>query len=111
MRRSDGYGYEWDALLLGGPADGCVDITIVVNGETPPKFIKRVVDGKEMSRETLGQKLIEYLTSRSMDEKQRVAAYGLKEITQDQMCLYEYLETVTMKEFRSKYEASPKASQ
>ena len=28
MKGDEGYGYEWDAMLKGGPADGCLDIAI-----------------------------------------------------------------------------------
>ena len=103
----EGYGYEWDAMLLGGPADGCLDRTIVINGETPPKILKRIVDGGEMKRETLGEKIIEYMTNKSIDEDQRVAVYKLREaLGCNEKCWYDYLETVPMSAFRDKYETT-----
>lgn len=102
----EGYGYEWDALLIGGPADGCLDRVIEINSEKPPDILKRVVDGNEMRRETLGEKLIEYLTNSQIDDNQRVAVYRLREIVEDEKCLYDYLETIDMKLFRTKYEVS-----
>ena len=102
MDMNEGHGYEWDAVLKGGPADGCVDRVIEMEGESPPKILKRIVDGEEMSRESLGEKIIEYLTEGELDGEQRVAVYELKGETEDR-CMYDYLETVTMSKFREKY--------
>lgn len=104
-RDQEGYGYEWDAMLIGGPADGCLDRAIEINGDTPPEILKRIVDGNEMKRETLGEKLIEYLTDDQLDGNQRVAVYRLREIIDnDEKCLYDYVETIEMSQFRLKYE-------
>lgn len=100
---SDGYGYEWDAQLTGGPADGCLDIVIKINGAEPPEFITKIVDGNEMKRETLGEKIIEYLTKKTLDGNQKVAVYKLREIIEDK-CFYDYLETIKMNKYRLKYE-------
>lgn len=99
-----GYGYEWDALLSGGPADGCLDIVIEINGSEPPKFLKRIVDGQEMQRESLGEKLIEYLTRKTLDGNQKVAVYRLRETSKEQRCFYDYVETIKMSDYRLKYE-------
>lgn len=105
MKKQEGYGYEWDAKLFGGPADGCVDRVIEINGENPPDILKRIVDGKEMIRESLGEKLIEYLTSDQIDSNQKVAVYKLRNMTEDEdTCLYDYVETIKMSAFREKYE-------
>jgi len=105
-QRSEGYGYEWDAKLYGGPADGCIDIVIQINGKTPPEYIKRILDGQEIERESIGEKLIEYLTQNSLDENQRVAVYKLREFEeQEDTCCYEYIETLIFKEYRIKYES------
>ena len=69
----DGYGYEWDAMLTGGPADGCLDRAISINSNEPPKYLRRLVNGEELHRESLSEKLID-------------------------------METVTMEQFRKKYE-------
>jgi hypothetical protein len=104
MTKEEGYGYEWDALLIGGPADGCLDRAIEINGNTPPKTLLRIADGQEMNRESLGEKLIEYLTKSQIDGNQRVAVYRLREISpDDERCLYDYLETIKMSDFRLKY--------
>jgi hypothetical protein len=104
--KSEGYGYEWDAKLYGGPADGCVDIVIQINGKEPPKYIKRILDGQEIERESIGEKLIEYLTQNNLDENQRVAVYKLKEFLEDEdSCTYDYVETLIFKEYRIKYES------
>lgn len=103
MRR-DGYGYEWDAMLSGGPADGCLDRVISLNGNNPPKYMFRLVDGNEMNRETLGEKLILHLAKKSMDSAQRVAVYALKNHFGEETCLYQYLESTTMDQFREKYD-------
>lgn len=100
---SDGYGYEWDAQLMGGPADGCLDIVIKINGSEPPEFVTKIVDGNEMKRETLGEKIIEYLTKKTLDGNQKVAVYKLREIIEDK-CFYDYLETIKMNKYRLKYE-------
>jgi hypothetical protein len=105
MTKEEGYGYEWDALLIGGPADGCLDRVIEINGEEPPVILKRIVDGNEIARESLGEKLIEYLTSDQIDGNQRVAVYRLREVREDgDTCLYDYLETIKMHLFREKYQ-------
>lgn len=102
----EGYGYEWDALLIGGPADGCLDRVIEINGKNPPDLLLRVVDGQEMNRETLGEKLIEYLTKDQLDGNQKVAVYKLREVSNEDKCSYDYLETIKMSKFRLKYEDS-----
>jgi len=105
IKGEEGYGYEWDALLIGGPADGCLDRAIEINGNRPPKILKRIVDGSEMERETLGEKLIEYLTEDHLDGNQRVAVYRLRRIEgNNEKCLYDYVETIQMSEYRLKYE-------
>lgn len=105
IKDDEGYGYEWDAMLMGGPADGCMDIAIKINGDKPPKILKRIVDGSEMERETLGEKLIEYFTDDHMDGNQRVAVYRFRQIDDNnEKCLYDYVETIRMNEFRLKYE-------
>jgi hypothetical protein len=103
MSQSKGYGYEWDALLVGGPADGCLDIVIEINGTKPPTFLKRIVDGQEIQRESLGEKLIEYLTRKTLDGNQKVAVYKLREISEER-CFYDYIETIKMSDYRLKYE-------
>lgn len=103
MKR-DGYGYEWDAMLSGGPADGCLDRVISLNNNSPPRHTFRLVDGNEMNRETLGEKLIIHLTKKSMDGNQRVAVYVLKNHFGEETCLYQYSESMTMDQFRNKYE-------
>jgi hypothetical protein len=103
----EGYGYEWDAKLNGGPADGCVDIVIQINKKTPPKFIKRIIDGQDIERESLGEKLIEYLSQNNLDDNQKVAVYKLINFDQNEEgdnCSYDYVETITMKKFRDNYE-------
>lgn len=104
----DGYGYEWDVELIGGPADGCVDRVIQMNGDKkPPKFFKKILD-EEIRRESLGEKVIEYWASRHLDEDTKVAVYELKgspdDVDEDSdICSYEYLETIKMGEARKKY--------
>jgi hypothetical protein len=102
----EGYGYEWDAKLNGGPADGCFDIVIQLNKKNPPKFIKRIVDGEEIERESLGEKLIEYLAKNNLDENQKIAVYQLDRVEENEKetCFYDYVETTTMKKFRENYE-------
>jgi hypothetical protein len=105
MSHDEGYGYEWDAMLVGGPADGCLDRTISINGDTPPQTLIRVVDGQSMKRESLGEKLIERLTRGEMDASQRVAVYALREVDEEEKCVYDYVETTTMQGYREKYES------
>jgi hypothetical protein len=107
MKKDEGYGYEWDALLNGGPADGCLDIVIEINGNRPPEILRRIIDGQEIQRESLGEKLIEYLTKDQLDGNQKVAVYRLRNITEnEERCLYDYVETIKMSDFRLKYEDS-----
>ena len=101
----EGYGYEWDAELQGGPADGCLDRVIKMNDKNPPKFIIRLLDGEEIKRESLGEKLIEYLARNHLDKDQKVAVYKLlSQQKEDEKCFYEYVETTIVKEYRIKYE-------
>lgn len=105
----DGYGYEWDAKLLGGPADGCLDRAIQINGNYPPKFLMKIIDGEEMKRESLGEKLIEALTRGNLDESQKVAVYELQVNPEDiknesDLCSYEYVETIKFGIYKEKYE-------
>lgn len=105
MSEKEGYGYEWDAMLVGGPADGCLDRAITINGDQPPRSIIRMMDGQPMRRESLGEKLIERLTRDEIDGSQRVAVYELKGIDDSERCEYYYAGIVTMDEYRSNYDA------
>lgn len=105
MTRDEGYGYEWDAMLIGGPADGCLDRAITINGEHPPSTLIRIMDGQGMRRETLGEKLIEKFTRDDIEGSQRVAVYSIRGMDEQERCVYDYLEIVTMDEYRSKYDA------
>lgn len=101
MSDEEGYGYEWDAMLIGGPADGCLDRVISINFDDPPRSTIRIVDGNTMNRETLGEKLIEMLTREEVEGSQRVAVYNLRFVDENQKCTYDYCCTVTMDEYRS----------
>lgn len=104
----DGYGYEWDAELVGGPADGCLDRVIQVGGDkTPPKFFKKMLN-EEPKRETLGEKLIEHWASRHIEDEMKIAVYELdcdpEDVDEDSdTCVYRYLETINMGIARKKY--------
>lgn len=102
--KKDGCGYEWDAMLSGGPADGCLDRVISLKDNNPPRYMFRLVDGNEMNRETLGEKLIMHMTKKSMDGSQRVAVYALKNHFGEETCLYQYLESTNMAQYRDKYD-------
>lgn len=107
----EGFGYDWDAKLVGGPADGCLDRVIQINGKYPPSVIFRIIDGEDIERESLGEKLIEHFTRNHLDENQLVAVYKLTtepENIRDELeeCCYEYIETVKFKQYRFKYETS-----
>lgn len=109
----EGYGYEWDAKLQGGPADGCLDRVIQIVGQHPPRIIFRIIDGEDLERESLGEKLIEYLTRNHLDENQTVAVYKLAtepENIKDELeeCCYEYLETTKFGQYKIKYESPAK---
>lgn len=104
MSTDEGYGYEWDAMLMGGPADGCLDRAITINGDSPPKTIIRIMDGQGMRRESLGEKLIEKLTRDEIEDAQRVAVYELREMDEMERCVYDYKEIVAMSDYRLKYD-------
>lgn len=105
MTKEEGYGYEWDAFFNGGPADGLFDRVIKINDNKPPEVLKKILDGHEIVRESLGEKLIEYLTHDQIDGNQKVAVYKLRQIVdEDEKCIYDYVETIRMKDFRDKYE-------
>jgi len=100
MSSKEGYGYEWDAMLVGGPADGCLDRAITINGNKPPKTVIRVMDGNSMRRESLGEKLIEHLTRDQVEGSQRVAVYEFRSVGEDDKCIYDYTGTMTMDDYR-----------
>ena len=107
--KMEGYGYECDARLLGGPADGCVDRAIQINVKNPPTYLIRIIDGEELERESLVETLIEYLTRNNLDENQVVAVYKLttdpEEIENElEECCYEYIETIKFGEYKKKFE-------
>lgn len=104
--KGEGYGYEWDAMLVGGPADGCLDRVISINKNSPPRCVFRLVDGSEMNRETLGEKLILHLSREAIDGNQKVAVYKLREHYGEETCMYQYVESTSMDRFRKKYEAT-----
>lgn len=104
MSGDEGYGYEWDAMLIGGPADGCLDRAITINDDKPPDTIIRIMDGHGMRRESLGEKLIEKLTRDEIEGSQRVAVYSLRGLDDEERCVYDYREIVTMDEYRSRYD-------
>lgn len=106
MSQDEGYGYEWDAMLIGGPADGCLDRAITINGDSPPETIIRIMDGQGMRRESLGEKLIEKLTRDDIEGSQRVAVYAFRGMDETESCVYDYREIVTMDEYRNRYESS-----
>ena len=105
--KMEGYGYEWDAKLTGGPADGCLDRVIQINGKNPPPIIFRIIDGEMLERESLGEKLIEYLTRNNLDENQAVAVYKLitdsEFIEESEECHYDYVETIKFGNYKIKY--------
>ena len=105
MSADEGYGYEWDAMLVGGPADGCLDRAITINGDSPPDTIIRIMDGQEVRRESLGEKLIEKLTRGEIEGDQRVAVYSLRGMDEQERCVYDYREIVTMDDYRFRYDA------
>lgn len=100
--RITGYGYEWDAELIEGPGDGCVDRVIQLNNDVPPSIIMRIVDGQEIKRESLGEKLVEYFVKNNLDENQKVAVYELIHSEND-FCKYKYLETISFDIYKKKY--------
>jgi hypothetical protein len=103
----DGYGYEWDANLIGGPADGCVDRVIQVKPQctNPPVYFKKMLDVYP-KRESLGEKLIEAWADSHLNPEIKVAVYKLQNDVdpEDDICDYHYLETMTVQQFRDKYE-------
>jgi hypothetical protein len=102
--KSEGYGYDWDAKLFGGPADGCMDRVISINDKFPPKNTIIIIDGQEIKRESLGEKLIEYLTRNVIDDNQMVAVYELDEFKNNlEICNYKYVETLKFSDYRLKY--------
>jgi len=103
MSDDEGYGYEWDAMLIGGPADGCLDRAISINSDEPPSTLIKIVDGNAMKRESLGEKLIEKLTRAEMNPAQRVAVYSFRDVDEKEICLYDYVETTSMQNYRDNY--------
>ncbi len=103
MTDKEGYGYEWDAMLVGGPADGCLDRVIAINNNEPPGSLIRIMDGTTMRRESLGEKLIERLTRDQLDGSQRVSVYELRLVEEDDKCIYDYAGIMTMDDYRDAY--------
>lgn len=102
-----GAGFEWDANLLGGPADGCLDRVVQLEGNSPPLFFKKLLD-KEPERQRLGEKLIEIWSTPHLPDEMKVAVYKLRdeEVDEDAAeCTYDYLETTTLGQYKERYES------
>jgi len=100
-----GEGYEWDAELVSGPFDGLIDCVVTINGEeTPPEFIKRNV-GEPAKKSRLGEKVLEQL--KNTPDSTKVAVYKLRASVgpDEDKCVYDYVEQVEYKEFRTKYKS------
>ena len=98
-----GYGYKWEVILLGGPGDGCKDIVINLKEDKPPKIIRKIIDGEIIRRESLGEKIIDYL-AKDIDENQKIAIYALENKFNGKKYKYQYLETIRIDEFKLKYD-------
>lgn len=98
----EGYGYDWDAELSGGPCDGLVDRAVQLNGKNPPQHLVKIL-GKPMKQSKIGEKVIEDWRATNADGE-KVAIYELTEHDEDEnRCQYKYVETLLAKEYRDKY--------
>lgn len=101
----DGYGYEWDASLIGGPADGCIDRVIQTDGDIhPPEQFIKILDGG-IEREPIGKKLLQSWGEKHLPDSTKVALYRIRgnreDVDEDQdLCVYDYVESTTMGKIR-----------
>ena len=102
----EGDGNNWDAELVGGPADGCLDIIVEENNDKPPKYIPKIIppDGEIISDRKLGKALLNKWKFPNLDPDTKIAVYKFKEfkISKD-YCLYEYVETTIMDKYKKNY--------
>ena len=99
----EGYGYEWDAELVGGPCDGLLDRVVQLDGEkTPPKNLIKVL-GKPMKKSKIGEKVLEDWSLPGLKNK-KVAIYEIIKFDDDaDYCQYGYVETLFAKAYQEKY--------
>lgn len=98
----EGYGYEWDAELIGGPCDGLVDRAVQLQGKAPPEFLVKIL-GRPMKQSKIGEKVIEDWQVAGMNGK-RVAVYQLEELDEEaDKCQYSHVETMPVEDYRIKY--------
>jgi hypothetical protein len=101
--RSEGYGYEWDAELIGGPCDGLVDRAIQLHGQEPPSYLGKIM-GLPMKRSKIGEKVMEDWQLAVLKGDKKVAVYELVEYDDDEdKCKYEYVETVIASDYQNNY--------
>jgi len=104
----DGYGYEWDAELVGGPCDGLIDHVIQLEGNLPPSVIYKPLNKDYLKKLKLGEKIFEIWSKESLSDDLKLAIYKIRGKVDDydgseEDLKYDYLETLTAKEFKNKY--------
>ena len=100
----DGYGYEFDATYIGGPADGLESSVVVLNSKEPPKFRCLEPFDCTAAKVPLGQ----HILKKSPRSQAYVSAYELEgEPTEydheEDVLTYRFLETMSYKEFVTRF--------
>ena len=102
--RAEGYGYEWDAELIGGPCDGLLDRTVQLHGKEPPLYLGKIL-GLPMKKSKIGEKIMEDWQLVALKGNKKVAVYELVDPpdSEEDKCRYEYVETVVVGDYKIKY--------
>jgi hypothetical protein len=109
--RAEGYGYEWDAELIGGPCDGLLDRAVQLSGQEPPSYLGKILS-LPMKRSKIGEKVMEDWQLAVLKGKEKVAVYELVEHDDDEdKCKYVYVETVEACDYQIKYLCDERPSQ
>ena len=103
-----GFGYDWDAELIGGPCDGLTDLVISLTEPHPPRLIRKKI-GEDYDKPKLGEKMIEQWSNKPLPEDTKLAVYKLRGNLEDyddedDVCTYDFVETLSAREYSNKYE-------
>ena len=100
----DGYGYEYDATYMGGPADGLESSVVVLNTELPPRWRYMELSDCAVTKVPLGG----HILKRSPGRGAKVNVYLLEGNPsdydhEDDVLMYQFIETTTYEEYVRKF--------
>jgi len=99
----EGFGYEFEAKYIGGPADGLESCVVTLNTDIPPRMSYLEV-GKLPRKRPLGSHIFKQRPARHS----RIGVYVLEGEASsydhdDDVLVYQFLESMTYEEFVKKF--------